>query len=89
MSADMPDAGASRKRQIQIARGRLEAPMFFAYASRTADIPYRAFWHVFQARRSRMTRRRAQRSARRARDKIWPMGEFHRVFAPRAGIEIA
>jgi len=20
---------------------------------------------------------------------IWPMGEFHRVFAPRAGLEIA
>ena len=47
MSADMPDAGASRKRQIQITRGRLEAPMLFAYASRTADIPYRAFRRVF------------------------------------------
>jgi len=47
MSADMPDTGASRKRQIQITRGRLEAPMLSAYASRTADIPYRAIRCVF------------------------------------------
>jgi hypothetical protein len=81
MSADMPDAGASRKRQIQITRGRLEAPMLFAYASRTADILYRAFRRVFPGSAVLTTRRRARRSARRARDWIWPMGEFHRVFA--------
>ena len=56
MSADMPDARASRKRQIQITpRPYIESPALRAHSSRTADIPYRAFRHIFPGSAVSMT----------------------------------
>jgi hypothetical protein len=77
--ADMPDARASRKRQIQLSQGHLGAPSLRARSSRTADIPYRALRRMFPALRGRKGTQMAQHAACATRD-LTPLGSL-RVFA--------
>jgi hypothetical protein len=63
----MPDAGASRKRQIQFTPRTFRGARRFAHSPPTADIRYRAFRRMFPGSVVSVTRRTAQQLARRAR----------------------
>jgi hypothetical protein len=83
--ADMPDAAASRKRQIQITPRPFRGAGAFSYTGHERPISLIARLGASSGLGGPEDGRRAQRLAWRARREIWPMGEV----CPRAGVEIA
>ena len=80
MRADMPDAAASRKRQIQITPRPFRGAGAFRIRLTNGRYPLLRVWARLSGLGGPENSRWAQRLAWRGRRETWPMGEFRRVF---------